>query len=253
MKFKQYLTESGKWGSLTLEKTVDIIKINAVQIFRGTYIDSKYPKIYTGYDERINSILINTNEMPDMVTPAKVSNRWVTGYKLALLMDNLPSWVGYPKKIKGLVCWSNRASVYKGKTYHVIPFDNVTRIGISSSFDLVEDFTYGLNGYTWDVFNDYLNETFRKLNIKIVDYTSLVKALELVNETVPEGRYKFGVFKPGRNIMLYLDEILSPIKNMFKMGIDNVTFDKAMWIQGNSILINKWGLDDVINEYNKGV
>lgn len=38
--------------------------------------------------------------------------------------------------------------------------------------------------------------------------------------------------------MKTLDTELSPTKNNFKLGINNLSKDKEVWIQGNAIMVN---------------
>jgi hypothetical protein len=48
--------------------------------------------------------------------------------------------------------------------------------------------------------------------------------------------------------MKYLNSLLDPKKNGFKMGIENLEKDKEVWIQGEVILVSHNGYEMILED-----
>jgi len=174
---------------------------------------------------------------PSKGQPRKSAN---TENYITLLVDHiLPSWKNYPDRSKSLVCHTNKKlyfnSVYGSTTYAVFPFDD-SSIGICPDDDWWGSFDETL--YPKDVpgFNTLLEELFG-LNDNIT-YQELKKILNTV--TPPLDSKTFKSFTKG-NFLTYLDVLLSPIKNNFKLiktGGRLPTKIREAWTDGDSILIH---------------
>ena len=156
---------------------------------------------------------------------------------MTLLVDHiLPSWKNYPDRSKSLVCHTNGKlyfdSIYGGATYAVFPFDG-SSIGICSDDDWWSSF--GLSFDNIPDFNTLLEELFG-LNDNIT-HQELKKILNAVIPPLDNPFFKN--FTKG-NFLTYLNNLLSPIKNNFKLiktGEKMSGKNKEAWTDGDSILI----------------
>ncbi|MCK9417384.1 hypothetical protein M0Q97_12160 [Candidatus Dojkabacteria bacterium] len=133
---------------LTLDETVDFIKENCkeflkypVKIKRGIYNDNDY--LYIEPVER------HSLENLDFYN---------------LIIDNDPSWEGYPKRLKSLCCILKGKPNLGNKFYYVIPVDG-SKWGLCTGSDLFVSFNY----LEKNTNNLYINEFFDILNIIISD------------------------------------------------------------------------------------
>ena len=167
------------------------------------------------------------------------------------LMDNLPSWKAYPKRSRGIICSTSLsyAGGY-GQIYQIIPYDNA-QIAVCPTIDVWESFEQPLDGMTVKDFNEWLEDLFYRFHTGVpTSWATLKKALQQVdaefkNKSDNDGSLRaydwynpYNLLNPNKKIMKTLDTELSPTKNNFKLGINNLSKDKEVWIQGNAIMVN---------------
>jgi len=251
MKFLQYLTE-GRTQRIPEPTAIRLIKTHCKKNYKYLFEDSRR-KIYRGVHESIVFGYIDTNKGRERVSANTLNYT-------TLLMDNLPSWNGWPKRSRSVICstsWSNSDSY--GNLYHVIPYDN-SKIGICSEYDVWDSFThlrYGVNS-----FNTLFEKLFLayKINTNDKNWNTFVKSLQELQskfnpDTLPKDEeYYFEKYESiidilfnGKNIIINLDNMLDPEFNNFKMGIKNLNEEREVFIQGECILISedKHSLDSI--------
>lgn len=221
------------------KEAFDLIKKNCSKNFKKLYKKNNFTPIFRGV-KSFNGLVghVNSNKGEPRVS-ANTQNY------MTLLMDNLPSWEGWPKRSRSIICASDErvAKLYSyGRVYHVIPYDN-TKIGVCSEDDVWVSFP----NMRTDVsnFNSMLDNIFKKFNIKeSKTYYELKSAIDKVDEILATGEYDEwsfskpdGTFDGKTSTIDNLNKILDPDKNGFKMGIDSITPVKEVWIQGESIMI----------------
>lgn len=92
-----------------------------------------------------------------------------------LLMDNLPSWKGYPKRSESLICTTHQGSAHDfGTPRMMIPFDT-TIVGVCSQNDLWASFprvfdnwelsTMGQFDFAMESLNDYIGKLRKALKL----------------------------------------------------------------------------------------
>jgi hypothetical protein len=245
MKFLQYITE-GEGRTKRIEKSmaVDFIKKNCKKNYNILFKNNESLKIYRGVNVVVGFGYINTNKGEPRISANTLNYS-------TLLMDNLPSWNGWPKRSRSIICSTNYDdSDSYGKVYYNIPYDNA-KIGICSDHDVWRSFSYIRNGI--NSFNNLLENLMKIYDIKRSekDWNIFVKALqELQNKfdynTLPDDeKYYIEKHKSvldmlfnGKNIIKNLDHIFDPDTNKFKMGINNLQPDREIFIQGECILID---------------
>lgn len=220
------------------------LKSSAYKIFRG---DKRFTGAY-GF--------INT----DKGEPRVSAN---TFNYMTLLMDNLPSWKGWPKRSKSIVCstYSWNALNY-GKIYTIIPFDDA-EIGICSDDDVWNSFDnlgIPVNDFNWFIHHlmmhgikdayeiKTLNDLKKAINEAIENFNNdelLVSAFTESDDYIRSHHEPLlkGLMK--NDPMTFLNQLLDPNKNGFKRGIKNIKKDKEVWIQGKALLIQG---EDGLNE-----
>jgi len=177
------------------------------------------------------------------------------------LMDNLSSWKGYPKRSRGIICSTNinNAQNY-GKMNHVIPY-NDAKIAVCPSDDVWFSFYKALKNHTVDSFNNNLYSNFIRLKSVTggnpTSWIKFKKALQAVdddfkaqydggNKDIYDWYNQYGIFKPNKDVMDTLNTILTPLKNGFRLGVENLQPDREVWIQGKAILVSEDKIDDFI-------
>jgi len=242
-KFLHYLTE-GRTQSIDKDKAFKLIDKHCSKNYDKT-MGNKVSKIYRGIKNFKQDFgYINSNK-GELRTSANTLN-YVT-----LLIDNLPSWKDYPKRSKGIICSTDEGTAYNyGETYQVFPYDN-SKIGICPEHDMWDSFYNTFKGhYIIPDINELLKNTFKYYDIKVDDnnWNSFKNGLEkldlgiILKDEFYEAYYqKLAkiLFETNKNIIQHLNDILSPIKNNFRLGIDNVkTYtDNEIWIQGECIFM----------------
>jgi len=252
-RFKNYITEgfgsytsTGRTESLSEDKAIDLIKTHCKNNFKRLFKSDTSIKIYRGiknFGEDFGYIDTNKGE------PRVSAN---TYNYMTLFMDKLPSWRGWPKRSKSVICTtSNRYAGNYGNLYYVIPYDN-TKIGICPEDDVWNSF-YVLSPIDVDMFNYRLNASFMKNNIQgsSKNWNKLKKSLsELERYPLDDTLYKFLETKP---FIDNFNKLLDPKLNNFKMGIEKIQSNKEIWIQGECIFITKADFknNDIQNFFNK--
>lgn len=176
-----------------------------------------------------------------------------------LLIDNLPSWKGWPKRSRGIVCSTKEryASNY-GHTFYAIPYDNA-KIGICSSYDIWESFKNpDFQKYFGDLnnFNYVINKLLFYMLIKTpklknpANYKQLKELLIEISKLSIDDypREKYYNFFNQKDIMKHLNNVLDPKKNGFQMGIENLKNSKEVWIQGDVILVSHNGYEMILED-----
>jgi len=253
MKFKSYLIESSimnreysnnRTKSISDEEATKLInnncKKNIKRLFEGNI------KLFRGIETGPKRCgLVDSNSG----SPRKSAN---TFNYMTLLMDNLPSWNGWPKRSKSIICSTDLESTdgYGSYIYYVIPYDNA-KIGVCSDYDLWQSFKYGLN-HSVRSFNNQLYDLLNNngLDDQDDDYKTLIKTLEELVDINSNGHSSiimefFG--DDSSNVLNHINQLFDPKKNGFKMGIEHLQHDKEVWIQGKSILINEQTNDFIKN------
>jgi len=243
MKFKTYLNE-GRTKTINADTAFLNIVDRCKKNFKVMFKSKDSIKLYRGFTPNDDFGIIDTNKGKERKS-AHTDNYYT------LLFDNLPSWKKYPKRSRGLVCSTDMqyASNY-GSVFYVIPFDDA-KIAVAPSHDIWLSFKvfcskYDL--YSFDDVNMELNRWFKRFNIKKPNtYNELKKSLINLNGMIKAGKEitdlddTFIFDTP--DVMKLLDKELSPDKNYFKLGINNLQSEREVWIQGKSILLSYNGYE----------
>ena len=151
-----------------------------------------------------------------------------------ILIDNLPSWKGYPKRSKSVVCGSDMemVSARSGRHYIVLP-ENGSKIGVCSNYDIWFSFPEIENRHIMnlDEFNDCLCNVWGKKAPKT--YQEMIK-LEVKNS------YNFEDYESDDENFVtdYLNRILDPDTNGFELtkpGYD-IGDGHEVWTEGDCLL-----------------
>jgi hypothetical protein len=254
MKFQTYLNE-GRTKTINADTAYLNIIDRCKKNFKIMYDNKTSIKLYRGFTFNDDFGIVDTNK-------GKERESAYTENYYTLLFDNLPSWKKFPKRSRGLVCSTNMqyASNYGyGQPFYVIPFDD-SKIAVAPSHDIWESFKVFCTKYdlfSMDDFNVFLNQWFKRFNIKKPNtYEELKKALISLNELVKKGKEITKIpdtfIFDTPDVMKLLDKELSPIKNYFKLGIENLKKNREVWIQGKSIILGYHGynmLKDDLEEF----
>jgi len=252
-RFMQYINE-GRTKIITKDSAIYYIRKKCFKNFKMLTLSPN--KIFRGvssFDDDYG--MINTNKG----SPRKSAN---TFNYMTLLMDNLPSWNGYPLRSQSVICSNekNTANSY-GNSYTIIPFDN-SKVGICPyedvwlSFKFLDDLGYT---YTVDDFNDHLMYLFEyyKINVDDSKYESLKNGLIELKKLFDKNKLNeldpsFYELFEDKDIIDNFNKYFGPSYNGFSKGIENVdklrSFNE-IWIQGECILINNDSKEPVQNIY----
>jgi len=253
MKFKQYISESDKYGGNYRTKPIDketaikLIKDNCKKSYHIMYNSPYSRKLYRGVLSSKEYGFVDTNTGQPRISANTLNY-------MTLLMDNLPSWKEYPKRSKSIICSTNPdyTSEY-GKVNHVIPYDNAV-IGVCGYFDVWNSFT-ALGHNTVSDFNRALQSMFDREKIDVDDrsYDSLVDGLiklSKISDTTKQSNL-VSLIIDSDDVMKHLDEILDPKRNGFKMGYKGLEDDVEVWVQGKCVLVNNRLFDDMKESINE--
>ena len=253
MKFKQYISENGKYGGKSRTKSIDketaikLIKDNCKKSYHTMYNSPYSRKLYRGTRSGGEYGFVDTNTDQPRVSANTLNY-------MTLLMDNLPSWKEYPKRSKSIICsTSNTSSLGYGVSYNVIPYDNAI-IGVCKYYDVWESFSGLGHNTVWD-FNRALSSMFdrEKINVDDRSYDSLVDGLiklSKISDTTKQSNLVSLIINSD-DVMKHLDKILDPKRNGFKMGYKGLDDDVEAWIQGKCILINHTLFNDMRESINE--
>lgn len=240
MKFKQYLNE-GRTKQIDLDQAVELTVKNCKNNFKKLFMGRSF-QIYRGLERPNKYGLVDSNQ-GSMRRSANTKNytTW--------LIDNLPSWKGWPKRGRGIICSTNlEYAEYYGDVNYVIPYDN-SLIGVCPTEDIFNSFKF-LGSRQVSNFNNWWDN--RLSQFQIPEPTSWVKFKKAIMEIYNQmkgiddgngGAYAwhddFEILNPKKKVMDTLDDKMSPTKNGFKMGINNLSGQKEVWIQGKVILVRR--------------
>lgn len=208
-----------------------------------------------------------TNFLFDYTDPSKGKPRVSrnTSNHMTLLMDNLPSWKGWPKRSRSLICTTRAAkTVAYGKTYVVLPEDNV-KMGVCYGSDIWVSFPYaGINSWHDSVndFNKYLkifvnDESWPSLkkglniqvdDIQLIDYDAIDYGAP---EIIKDWKHLGSTSEPNLTLYDHLNKILDPKKNKFllkKAGDVLPNEEREVWVGGPCVLINLSTFYQLIDE-----
>lgn len=131
----------------------------------------------------------------------------------SLLMDNLPSWQGFPKRAKSIIGLTNEdsRSIFGKFRYLVIPYDNA-KFGVAPSMDIWScKSTIKIKDFTTDIsFNDKLSEALssnrRTHKISDESYEQMMSDLEILYKNWTDGIEENLGYNPLYRIFQYLKE-----------------------------------------------
>lgn len=252
---------------LTLDETVDFIKENCkeflkypVKIKRGI----SYPP---GYG-------ISTHIMNDYLYIEPVERHSLENLDFYnLIIDNDPSWEGYPKRLKSLCCTLKGRPSLGNSFYYVIPVDR-SKWGLCSGSDLFVSFNYlekntnrlYINEF-FDVLykiasDNYLNDFQFDIELDDTNYKIFKKQLDEIDSILdknPKFRIEF-MDELFKNRYIYDDtlfnmiiDLMDPIKNDFKIQTleelyKTDKYNKEIWTESPCILIYDKVAENVFNE-----
>jgi len=154
-----------------------------------------------------------------------------------ILIDNLTTWKGYPKRSKSVVCGSDMemVSARSGRHYIVLP-ENGSKIGVCPAYDIWFSFQEleDKDIMNLDEFNDLLYDVWGKQIPKT--YQEMIKQ-EVVNYHVLE--QFFGGYERTDNFVTdYLNRILDPDKNGFELikSGHEMGDGHEVWTEGDCLL-----------------
>jgi len=241
-RFKDYILEasyggSGRTQSIDEDTTVDLIRTHCKKNYKKLFKNDSSVRIYRGIKTfgPIYGYIDSDKGVPRV--SANTSNF------MTLLMDNLPSWNGWPKRSKSIICaTSTGISGNYGTNYTVIPYDDAL-IGVCSDDDLWNSFS---TITCVAEFNASLKKIFLSNGITRADsdWNTFKKSLiKIENGQFLSWMMMFFGSKPFIN---NFDIELDPKINGFEMGINNLSTFKEVWIQGKCILLRT----EVVNQHN---
>lgn len=242
MKFRQFLNE-GRTQTISREIYDSKIKnyMSNIEIYRHiNYFDDEYGIVDPSKFERES---------------AYASHNYYT-----LLFDNLPSWKGWPKRSKSIVCTTssdqafNRAS-FSGAAYEVHPKKG-SKIAVCPAEDIwfsfidVERNIGNLNDLNRLLYYNLFEENDISTYNEMLDYDITIDELK-------DNMHEEDYFSEGFNILFfdikknekiitgYLNRILDPDKNGFKLisSGHNLPDTVEVWIEGEC-LVKKMNDDD---------
>lgn len=200
--------------------------------------------IYKGIQKSFNS----KNSNFYLTDPSKkIRKSRNTQNYYTLLLDNLPSWEGYPKRSQSLICTSSYSKATRyGEVYIVLPFNN-SQIAICPYNDIWNSFPLLISslGYFNAMFNnhvipdknyiDFIGLCFTMKNYLIRDFKDQAKH-ELMSQLI-------SLFKKAnspKDIENAFNKIFDPIKNGFtkgKIGNIEIPLNREIWTDGKAYLI----------------
>lgn len=270
MKYLKRINESLNYKTLTKEEVIDLLKKNC-QKFLSNFEKYKDSLIYRKDSKVVGDFaLVN----PKLSTSDRIAPYSPTNFH-NLLISNLDSWKGWPRRNKSLIFASERRAVSHGGNwvYVVIPFDR-TKVATGDRSDF------------WDCFGKlpnrvdfcghgiayYITSLVRDLKIEPevdTNWEKLKSALETakMDERMIQKYFKVSgriMWNSNRNLLENLNKLLDPKSNNFKLGDvistmhlyarldpddeDYSRRDLESWCEDEVILIKVDVLDTILNE-----
>jgi len=255
MNFKRYLIERsyGAYDSVP-KRTKEITKEEALKLLETKCKKSlKGTPIYRG----LTGLPSNYGYADPANSPMARISRNAEGNYYTLLMDNLPSWKGYPKRSKSFICSTDdmKASGY-GDMYYVFPV-NGAKIGVCSSGDVFHSFPQLHKYYpVLSYFNMSCQDIFKQYaHAEPQTYKELIEGLKKIQKKAEEwdaagkieefGDY-WGMFwyyaytSMNGDMLKYINFMMSPRENHFllkKAGYD-LPDDNEVWTEGPCVFVS---------------
>lgn len=221
--FKEFLAEAAKPGDkqLTLDQAVKVLKTRGKQSLKTR----GYPVLWRGVRSWVKPRISLRDSTKFSRESANTSNHYT------ILIDNLPSFKGWPKRSKSIITHgdSDRARGY-GQLYAVFPLDNA-KIASTGAYDI------------WDVEFDLpkthvsnLKTLTSFLNGNMVSDKSLERlSRDVRNLDLP----RWDLWGP--TIWRAIEDNFTPQKLGFrKLKVNELVSaaDEEVWIEGPSLLVH---------------
>lgn len=271
MKYLKRINESLNSTTLTKQEVIELLERNC-QKFLSYPNKNKSNLIFRKDEDRGDFALVNpklsTTERIAPYAPTNVHN---------LLISNLDSWNGWPRRNKSLIFASAKAALTHSSVfadvivdYVVIPFD-ITKIATGDRSDFWDcfgkipnrrqfhkDFSpydYPRPSIAWYIFSllrdlkikeEYPETDWQKIKTLLeeaeLDQSLIKKYFEVEGEII---------WNPNMNLLENLNKLLDPIYNDFKLGDVTSTMDLYSQLNPNDsdylkTALESWSEDEVI-------
>ena len=281
MKYLKRINESLNSKTLTKDEVIELLKKNCQNFL--TYRDKDFGNLIFRKDEdRGDFALVNpklsTSERIAPYAPTNVHN---------LLISNLDSWKGWPRRNKSLIFASERRAISHGASwgysylipvYVVIPFDN-TKVATGDRSDFWECFGKLPNRSAFrsessrPIISYYMRSLMIDLKIEQeypeTDWQKIKKLLEVaeLDQSLIKKYFEVEgeiIWNPNMNLLENLNQLLDPAYNDFKLGdvtstmnlysqvdtndTDYIKRALESWCEDEVILIKYNMLNEILNE-----
>jgi hypothetical protein len=280
MKYLKSINESLNSKTLTKDEVIELLKNNCQKFLR-------YPN-----KNHSNLIFRKDGDHGDfaLVNPKSSTSERIAPYAATnvhnLLISNLDSWKGWPRRNKSLCFASEKRAFTHGiggayswamPVYVVIPFDN-TKVATGDRGDFWDCFGKLPNRKDFkgessrSVISYYIKSLMKDLKIE-EEYpeTDWQKIKKLLNVDLDQSLIKIYfevegeiIWNPNMTLLENLNQLLDPIYNNFKLGdvtstmklyskvdsndIDPLKTALESWCEDEVILIRYNMLDEILNE-----
>lgn len=272
MKYLKRINESLNSKTLTKQEVIELLRNNC-QKFLSYPNKNQSNLIFRKDEERGDFALVN----PKLSTSKRIAPYAPTNVH-NLLISNLDSWKGWPRRNKSLIFASDKAALYHSSEnedlivdYVVIPFDS-TKIATGDRSDFWDCFgkipnrkqfhkDFSPDNYPRPSIAWYIRNLMIDLEIKQeypeTDWQkikTLLEEAELVDQTLIKKYFEVEgeiVWNPNMNLLENLNHILDPIYNDFKLGDVTSTMDLYSQLNPNDsdylkTALESWSEDEVI-------
>lgn len=249
----------GRSSEISKEEAIKILKENC-----GEFLKNPKAKVYRGLGDNDSDYLL--------IKPSEHSRRSANTKNIyTLFMDNSYRWKGYPKRSKSIICSTNEgiASDY-GFHFVVVPFDGA-KFGVCPMDDIWFSFHTHGNINSMDSFCYSLTDS----GISDKDYDLMVKSMDELQKKMVEGmtvgtkkkffdklgkiynpdnllpEYKDVYLKDKTTLYDYIDDLLDPVKNGFRiLSHNDITKndDCEVWTDSNCLLFSPKALHEILKE-----
>lgn len=272
MKYLKKINESLNSKTLTKEEVIELLKKNCQKFL-----------IYVNKDDD-NLIFRKDKERGDfaLVNPKLSTSKRIAPYAPTnvhnLLISNLDSWKGWPRRNKSLIFASAHSALYHSSEdedqivdYVVIPFDS-TKIATGDRSDFWDCFgkipnrkqfhkDFSPDNYPRPSIAWYITSLLRDLKIKEeypeTDWQkikTLLEEVELVDQGLIKKYFEVEgeiVWNPNMTLLENLNQLLDPIYNDFKLGDITSTMNLYSQLDTNDsdylkTALESWSEDEVI-------
>jgi hypothetical protein len=271
VKYLKRINESLNSKTLTEQEVIELLERNC-QKFLSYPNKNKSNLIFRKDEDRGDFALVNpklsTTDRIAPYAPTNVHN---------LLISNLDSWKGWPRRNKSLIFASAKAALTHSSEfadlivdYVVIPFDS-TKIATGDRSDFWDCFgkipnrrqfhkDFSPDDYPRSSIAWYITSLLRDLKIKeeypATDWQKIKTLLEEVelDPTLIKKYFEVEgeiICNPNMNLLENLNQILDPIYNNFKLGDVTSTMDLYSKLNPNDsdylkTALESWSEDEVI-------